>query len=107
MRFLFATWENILLLDCGSAPYSIRPDDMYTHCEARSVTAGSNIILSTSRVRQSSERGEAIDEMMYTIYEHVDPVEVNVYDVRIAQGQAPTSDVVEMDVSGYTEFDST
>ena len=104
--FLFATWENILLLDCGSAPYSIRPDDMYTHCEARSVTAGSNIILIPVK-GQSSERGEAIDEMMYTIYKHIDPVEVKVYDVRIAQGQAPPSDFVERDVAGYTEFDST
>ena len=44
--------------------------------------------------------------MMDTIDEHVYAGEVKVYDVRIAQGQAPTSDVVERDVVGYTEFDS-
>ena len=70
------------------------------------MTAGSNIIL-VPVSGQSSERGEAIDEMMYTVYEHIDPVEVKVYDLRIAQGQAPPSDVVERDVSGYTEFGST
>ena len=104
MRFLFTTWENILLLDCGSAPYSIRPDEMYTYCEARSAAAGSNIIL-LPETGQSSERGEAIDEMMYTIYRHIDPGEVKVYDVGIAQGQTPTSDVVKRDLVGYTEFD--
>ena len=85
---------------------------MYTHREARSVTAESNIVLSTIlfnpiRVRQSSEKGEGIDEMMHTIDEHVYSGEVKVYDVRIAQGQAAPSDVVEMDVAGYTELDST
>ena len=80
---------------------------IYTHGEARSVTAGSNIILIPVRVRQSSERGEAIDEMMHTIDEHVNPVEVKVYDVGIAQGQAPPSDVVKRDLKGYTEFGST
>ena len=70
------------------------------------MAAGINIIFIPVR-GQSSERGEAIDEMMYTVYAHIDPGEVKVYDVRIAQGQAPPSDVVEMDVAGYTEFDST
>ena len=105
MCFLFATWENILLLDCGSVTYNTRHDDMYTHCEARSVAAGSNIILGPVR-GQSSKRGEAIDEMMHTIDGHFDAVKVKVYDVRIPQGQAPTSDVVKRDVVGYTEFDS-
>ena len=58
------------------------------------MVAGINIILVPVR-GQSPERGEAIDEMMYTIYAHIDLAEVKVYDVRIAQGQAPPSDVVE------------
>ena len=70
------------------------------------MAAGINIIPIPAR-GQSSERGEAIDEMMYTIYEHAVYVEVKVYDVGIAQRQAPPSDVVEMDVAGYTEFDGT
>ena len=57
-------------------------------------------------MRESSERGEGIDEMMHTIDIPVYSVEVKVYDVRIAQGQAPTSDVVEGDIAGYREFGS-
>ena len=44
--------------------------------------------------------------MMHTIDRHMYTIKVKVYDVRIAQGQAPTSDVVEGDISGYTEFGS-
>ena len=71
-----------------------------------------NAVLRTSishypGVGESSERGEGVDEMMQTIDRHFYAVEVKVYYVRIAQGQAPPSDVVEMDVAGYTEFDST
>ena len=106
-RFIFATWEDILLLDCGSALYSIRPDDMYTHCEARSVKAGNNIVLLPDRVRESSERGEGIDEMMHTIDRHMYTIKAKVYDVRIAQGQAPTSDYVKRNIEGYGELDST
>ena len=45
--------------------------------------------------------------MMYAIDGLFDFVEVKVYDVRIFQGQAPTSDVVERDLVVYGEFDST
>ena len=44
---------------------------------------------------------------MHTIDGPVYVMEVKVYDVRIAQGQAPTRDVVEKDISGYSEFDGT
>ena len=112
--FISVTCENILLLDCGSARYSARHVDMYTHREAGLVTAESNIILRaivwitpTPRVRESSERGESIDQMMYTIDARFYTMEVKVYDVRIAQGQARTRDVVDRNIHGYSEFDST
>ena len=69
------------------------------------MTAGSNIILILVK-GQSSQRGEGIDEMMHTIDRHMYTIKVKVYDVRIAQGQAPTSDVVEGDIAGYREFGS-
>ena len=52
---------------------------------------------------ESFERGECIDEMMYAIDRRVYAVEVKMYNVRIAQIQAPTSDVVERDIGRYSE----
>ena len=44
---------------------------------------------------------------MNAIDGRIHAVEVKVYNVRIAQGQAPTRDIVERDIHGYSEFDST
>ena len=51
-------------------------------------------------MRESSERGEGIDEMMHTIDGRDYILEMKVYDVRIAQGEAQTCDVVERDILG-------
>ena len=52
-------------------------------------------------------KGKGVDEMMHTIDGRYYIVEVKVYNVRIAQGQAPTRDIVERDIHGYSELDST
>lgn len=58
-------------------------------------------------VGDGAEEGESVEKVMGTIVRdegRVYVTEVKMYDVRIAQRQAPTSDIVEWNVVIYNEI---